>query len=400
MTWSPTTEIVERNWALLHDLLETASAPRPERTVVEREIGDFYAAGMDENRIEEQAFKPIEPDLQKIAALKSKDDLPELLADLHERGIGGFFDASVDADARRSDIYAVSFSQGGLGLPDRDYYFGKQFAKEREAYAKHIAKMFTLLGDPAEAIPNQVKKVLEIETALAKASRKLEDLEDPITNYHKLTLAILEKGAPPFVWSRYLAASHAAKTETVIVGQPEFLQAMNALLKTCPLEDLKTYLRWHVLTSAAPFLHEAAVKEDFAFFGTILRGQPQIDPRWKRITRRIDSELGEALGEIYVAHYFTPEARDRAEEMVNNLKAVYHDRLAKVPWMTEGPANRRWRSSSASRARSARPRSFATTPPSKSSGTISWATWSAPRSSNRGARWRASANRSIAANGA
>jgi putative endopeptidase len=290
---------------------------------------------MDEARIEALGFSPIQPDLQKIEALQSKSDLPELLANLHERGIGGFFDASVDADARRSDQYAVSFAQGGLGLPDRDYYFAERFAKERAAYEKHMAKMFALLGDPAEAVSAEVKSVLAIETALAKASRKLEDLADPITNYHKLTLENLEKRNPPFLWTRYLAASHAAKTETAIFGQPEFFQALDAVLKTHPLEELKAYLRWHVLIAAAPLLHQAAVNESFAFFGTILNGQPQIEPRWKRITRRIDEGLGEALGEVYVAHYFPQEARTRAQEMVEDLKAVYHDRLGKVPWMTE-----------------------------------------------------------------
>jgi len=335
VTWGPTTALIERNHALLRDLLEKASEDRADRTPIEREVGDFYAAAIDEKRAEELAFKPIEADLAKIAALKSKDELPELLADFHERGIGGFFDASVDADARKSDTYALIFSQGGLGLPDRDYYFSDHFAKERAAYKKHIGKMFGLLGDSAKTAAAEVKAATEIETALAKASRKLEDLTDPIANYHKLTLADFQKSMPSFSMERYLAAAHAAKTESVIVGQPEFFKALETVLKTRSLDDLKMYLRWHLLTAAAPLLHDAAAKESFAFFGTTLNGQPQIDPRWKRVIRRVDEGLGEALGQIYIEHYFPAEAQQRMEDLVNNIKAVYHDRLAKVPWMTE-----------------------------------------------------------------
>ncbi len=335
VTWSPTVALIERNWALLRQLLEAASPEKAERSQIEREVGDFYTAGMDEKRIESLAFKPIEGDLAKIAALKSKDELPELIADFHERGIGSFFDASVDADARKSDTYALSFSQGGISLPERDYYVADRFAKERAAYKKHIAKMFGLLGDSEKDAAAEVKAVMEIETALAKASRKLEDLTDPVANYHKLSVADFQKTIPIFALDRYLTAAHAAKTDAVVVGQPEFFTALQTLLKTRSLDDLKLYLRWHVLTAAAPMLHDAAAKESFAFFGTALNGQPELDPRWKRVTRRIDEGIGEALGQLYVEHYFPPESQKRMEELVGNVREVYHDRLSKVPWMTE-----------------------------------------------------------------
>ncbi len=335
VSWSPTTILIERNLKLLKEILENASADKPDRSPIEREIGDFYAAAMDEKHIEELGFQAIAPDLAKIDGLKSKDELPELLADLHEHGVGAFFDASVDADARKSDTYALSFTQGGIGLPDRDYYFDKKFAKERAAYNLHIGKMLALQGKDAKAGAADAKVIVAIETALAKASRKLEDLSDPIANYHKVTLADFQKSTPAFAWDRYLTAVGAPKMESVIIGQPEFFQALQTLLDKTSLDDIKTYLRWHLLVGTAPLLHEAAAQESFAFFGTTLTGQPKLDDRWKRVIRRVDEGLGEALGQIYVERFFPAEAKKRMDEMVNNLKAVYHDRLSKVPWMQE-----------------------------------------------------------------
>jgi putative endopeptidase len=333
-TWGLSNELIELNRARLREILEKCAEPRADRTPVEKEVGDFFAAAMDTARVEKLGLEPIKPLLEKIEGLKSKDELPTLLAELHERGYGGLFEAYVSPDARNSSIYALEFDQGGLGLPDRDYYFEPQFAKEREAYHTHLAKMQTLTG-AAGAIPAQVKSVFTLETAMAKASRKTEDLQDPIENYHKLTLAELTKLTPAFDWQKYLAAAHAAPLETVIVGQPEFFQALNGLLKEVSLDDWKTYLRFNVIEGAAPMLTEALEQEHFAFHGTVLNGQPQIDARWKRATRRVDHGLGEALGKLYMERYFTDRARQRMDELVKNLEEVYRDHLAKEPWMSE-----------------------------------------------------------------
>ncbi len=335
VTWGPTPELVLRNWTLLRQLLEKASEEQGARTEIEREVGDFYASAMAEKRAEELGTKPLDPDLAKIAALTSKTALAGLLGDFHQHGIGGFFSASVDADARNSDRYALSLTQGGLTLPDRDYYFAPRFAKERVEYERHIVKLLGIAGTPADGAATSAKVILRIEAALAKPSRKLEDLSDPITNYHKLTKAELQKLTPSFDWEKYFSALETATPDTAIVGQPEFFQGLEAVLKKYSMADIQTYLRWHLLTEAAPLLNEAAAAESFAFFGTVLSGQPKIQPRWKRATRRIDECLGEALGEIYIEHYFPPAAGERMDEMVSNIKSVYHDRLAKVPWMTE-----------------------------------------------------------------
>jgi putative endopeptidase len=335
VTWSPTTELTERNLALLKDLLEKVAADRPDRTAGERQVGDCYAAAMDEKRIEELAAQPIASALEKIAALASKTNLGKLVADLHERGVGGLFSDSVGPDEKQSDVYAYTLAQGGLGLPDRDYYLDAQFAKERVAYRAHLLRIHALLGTaPAEA-ERQAKSVLAIETALAKGSRKLEETTDPLANYHRVTLEELRALTPSFDWDAYLAGSHAAKLESVVVGQPEFFQALEKALGAFAVQDWQAYLRWHLLIEASPLLHEAMAQESFAFYGTELNGQPKLDARWKRSIRRVDSALGESLGQLYAARHFPPGTAEKAAEMVKNVEAVFRDRLAKVPWMTE-----------------------------------------------------------------
>ncbi len=335
VTWSPTTELAELNAARLRELLEKCAEPRADRTPIEKLVGDFYAAAIDGERAEKLKFDPIKPELEKIAALKSKEDLGALAGELHESGVRAFFEAYVAPDSRQSTIYALCFDQGGLGLPDRDYYFEAQFEKERTGYQAHIGKMLTLLGTPEAEVAGTVKAVFTVETALAKGSRKLEETTDPVENYHKLTIAELEKLAPNFAWKRYMAASHSESVETVIVGQPEYLGSLSAALQEVSLDDWKSYLRWHLLIATSPLLHSAAEAENFAFYGTVLNGQPKLDPRWKRSTRRVDGEIGEALGKLYMEHYFNETARQRVAEMVADLEAVYREHLSKVPWMTE-----------------------------------------------------------------
>ncbi|MDB6173382.1 MAG: Neprilysin [Chthoniobacteraceae bacterium] len=336
VTWSPTARLIERNAFLVREILESCStAPKEGGDPVSRQLGDFYASAMETERIEKLGFEPIAADLKRIAGISSREEFSTLLADFHSRGIDALFDASVSADERNSGIYAFQLGQGGIGLPERDYYLEKKFAKDLEGYRAHIARMLKLLGEDEKTIAHDVKAILGIETALARASKKLEDLEDPISNYHKLTLQELGTLTPSINWPQYLEGAHAAKLDYVLVGQPEFFKAASALLKNRPLDELKSYLRWHVLVANAPLLHEAAEKESFSFYGTVLRGQPKMLPRWKRAARRVDESLGEALGKIYVDRHFPALARERMNEMVKNIEAVYHDRLTKVPWMSE-----------------------------------------------------------------
>jgi putative endopeptidase len=345
--WASFTELAERNWFLIHEILgQTSNGSAPEHSP-RREVGDFFASAMDTNRIEQLAFKPVTADLNRINQIESTKDLFALLADFHKRGIGGIFGTSFGPDAKNSSIYAFHLRQGGLSLPDRDYYLKESFAETRDKYREHLTKMFTLAGESKEDASAHAATVLDLETALARACRTRVELRDAEKNYNKFKTADLITTNQAILWTVYFSESglspdasssgqDAVRVPYEIVGQPEFFTAVDKLVRDRPLSDWKTYLRWHLLHGAAPYLHRAVEDENFAFFGKVLTGQPDQEPRWKRSAKVIDSHIGEALGQLYVEKYFPPEARARMNELVENLKAVFHDRLQHLDWMTEG----------------------------------------------------------------
>jgi len=325
--WGPWQILEERVWHQLREILEKPGRP----------VADFYASGLDTATRNRLGFQPIADDLTRIVGLKETSELAPLLAALHGRGSGVLFAADVSPDAKHSAIYALDLwqSNDALGLPDRDYYLTKALAREREAYRAHIVKMLVLTGDSAKSAAQQAEKIIRLETALAKLSRPRQDLQDSLKNYTKLTVAGLTKAAPNFAWAEYFKALGAGAPETVIVGQPEYLTGVSKLLKSEPLADWKIYLRWHVISDAASYLHEAADREHFAFYGTKLNGQPEQAPLWRRATRVVDDHLGEALGQLYCAKHFPPESKTRVEAMVVNFHAAFRERLAKVAWMSD-----------------------------------------------------------------
>jgi putative endopeptidase len=334
--WSGFEELQERNWRLVREILEVSALQKgPTTNPARLQVGDFYASAMDTNRIEKLGFKPIASDLKRIDRLKSTTALFELLGDFHERGIGAFFGAGVSPDAKNSSVYAFELSQGGLGLPDRDYYLKDDFAKQREDYRAHITTLLTLLGEKPADASTHAALVLDLETALARVSRTRVDLRDPNANYNKFAVADLVAKNPSLAWPRYLEAGGIGKLQSLIVGQPEFFAALDKLVQERPLGDWKVYLRWHLVRSTAPFLHEAAEKENFAFYSTKLRGQPEPEPRWQRAAHVIDGSIGEALGRIYVEKYFPPTARARMNELIGNIRDVFRDRLKKLEWMSD-----------------------------------------------------------------
>ncbi|HWX21231.1 MAG TPA: M13 family metallopeptidase [Candidatus Binatia bacterium] len=333
--WGAFMELQERNWYLIHQILDDALASKPQTNSPTQKVADFFRSAMDTNRIEGLSFKPLQPDLKRIENLKGAEDLLRLLADFHARGIDAGFNRSASPDAKNSEVYAFYLGQGGLGLPDRDYYLTERFAKQREAYAAHVAKMFTLLGEAPDAAKTHAATVLELETALAKASKSRVELRDPIANYHKFTVADIVRDYPDAPLPVYLAAADLGNLSEVIIRQPEFFKALYALATQRPLADWKVYLRWHLLRGTAPYLHAAAEEESFAFYGKVLREQQVQEPRWQRAARVIDGEIGEALGQLFVERNFPPAARARMLELVQNLKAVFHDRLQKADWMTD-----------------------------------------------------------------
>jgi putative endopeptidase len=336
--WASFSELAERNWYLIHGILESAasqSAALPANSP-RREVGDFYASVMDTNRIEDLGLKPLAGDMQAIDQIKTTQGLLALLADFHQRGISGIFDVGFGPDEKNSSIYAVELGQSGLSLPDRDYYLKENFADKLKKYHDHITTMFTLAGDPAAVAGSNADTVIALETELAKASRTRVELRDPEKNYNKFTPGDLAAKTPALAWNVYFTARDMAAPDYEIVGQPEFFTAVNQLLQDRPLADWKTYLRWHLLHASAPYLPAAFEVENFNFYGRVLSGQPQQEPRWKRAAHILDGTIGEALGQLYVEQYYPPEARARMNDLVENLKSVFHDRLEKVSWMTEG----------------------------------------------------------------
>ncbi len=334
--WAAFSELAERNWYLIHEILDDAANQKTAAatTASQRQVGDFYASAMDTNRIEKLGLKPIADDLKKIDRLKSAKDLFALLADFHQRGIGGIFGMGFGADAKNSAIYAVELSQGGLSLPDRDYYLKESFADKLKGYHEHLTKMFVLLGEKPAVAEADAATVIALETELAKASRARVDLRDPNKNYNKFTSKELVSKMPAFVWAVYFADRNLVMPAYEIVGQPEFFDAVNKMVQDRPMSDWKVYLRWHLLHGSAAYLPSAFEQESFNFYGKALSGQQEQEPRWKRSAHVIDGSIGEALGQLYVEKYFPPAARARMNELVENIQAVFHDRLEKVPWMT------------------------------------------------------------------
>ena len=331
--WSGFDELQQLNWNQIHGVLESAaSATAPSATV--RQVGDFYAAAMDTNRIESLRFAPIEPTLQRIDRIETFTDLFRELASLHVADVSGLFATDVEADAKNSGFYALKVRQGGLGLPDRDYYLSEGFATQRAAYQQHIIRMLKLLGDSDEVATNAAVRIVALETELAKASKSRVELRDPQANYNPFQINELVAATPHLEWGTYLESLGLPKLDRLIVGQTNFLTALDHLITSHPVSDWKVYLRWHTLSASASRLHSEVDREHFAFYGTTLLGQPQQEPRWQRAAKQTDAAIGEALGSLYVEKYFPSGAKRRMEELVANLRTVFHERLEKAPWMS------------------------------------------------------------------
>ena len=338
--WGTFTQLADKNQKNVRQVLEDAAAATGASGSNEQKIGDFYAACMDTDAIDAAGIKPVEHELARIALLKSTDDLQVEVARLQREGVGVLFRFNSAQDAKDSTQVIGSANQGGLGLPERDYYLREDDTskKLREAYLSHVEKMFELLGDSAEKSSLEAAAVLSIETSLATASMKNTDLRDPQKTYHKMPLADLKALTPDFSWESYFKLQGQPQLREINVGQPEFFTAIDEQLKSTSLDYWKTYLRWHLVNAAAPGLPAAFVNEDFEFRGKTLTGAKEIQPRWKRCAQATDRALGEAVGQVYVKKYFPPEAKARALEMVHNLIAALHDDLQTLPWM--GPETR------------------------------------------------------------
>jgi endothelin-converting enzyme/putative endopeptidase len=306
--WDVYAKLTHDNERLLWGILENAAKPSPDRSSVEREIGDFFYACMDEGGVEKAGADPLKPDLAAISALRSLDDLTAFVAHEHLGAAGGsmLFGFGSNQDFGDSSRVIGFAAAGGLGLPDRDYYT-KTEAKSREIrekYIQHVEKMFRLLGDSAPLATAHAKTVMEIETALAKASLTRVEQRDPYKLYHRMSPAELQALTPFLKWSLYFKASGAPEIATINVTEPEFFKELQTLLKTRSLADWKTYLRWHLVHSVAPYLSSAIVQANFDFYGKTLRGVKEMQPRWRRCVQYVDRDLGEALGQVFVEKAF------------------------------------------------------------------------------------------------
>ena len=334
--WGTFEELAQKNQTVLRGILESAASDKNAKPgSLEQKIGDFYSSCMDEAKIEAAGVKPLEPEFKRINAIKDLEGLQDEIARMHNTGVRGFFIFGAAQDFKKSTDVIAQAVQGGLALPDRDYYTKDDDRSKqiRDEYLKHVTKMLELAGDPAEKAAGEAKTVLTIETTLAQASKTRIERRDPEANYHKLQLAEVKDLTPHLNWSRYLAARGVPTVEVINVGQPEFFKTVDKMLESVPLEDLKTYVRWHWLNSTASVLSSAFEQEDFNFNGRVLSGTKEMQPRWKRCVQATDNTLGQALGQVYVQKTFSPEAKARAQNMVMNLIAALHEDLSTLQWM-------------------------------------------------------------------
>ncbi len=321
-------------WSLL---LEAGNKPSG-RTPNEQKIGDMFASCMDEAAVTAAAAKPVQPLLDNIAALKSVNDLPVLLARLH-LGLSGdsmLFDFGANQDFSDSSRVIAFASAGGLGLPDRDYYT-KDDAKSveiRQKYVAHIAHLLHLSGDTDAAAQAGAQAILRLETAHAKATLTRVEQRDPYKLLHRMSAAELRSLTPSFNWDAYFRALGQQPGKVINVTQPAFFTELDKQLKTASLGDLKTYLRWHALHAKAATLSPAFVDADFDFYSKTLRGTPSIRPRWKRCVQIVDRLMGEALGEVFVSKTFTPETRARTVAMTQGIEDAMKQEIDALDWMS------------------------------------------------------------------
>jgi len=338
-SWGTYGKLEDENRAQLRTILEEAARTNGSQDAVTQKIGDYYASCVDETTIEKLGAKPLVPELDRIAGLKSKQDLAEYIATAQFPpslyGGGTLFTFRSNQDYKDSTQVIAEADQGGLGLPDRDYYLKDDPKSEelRKAYLAHVAKMFELMGDKPTDAATEAATVMRIETALAKGQMTRVERRDPPNLYHKMKVEELQKLAPSFGWNTYFAKTGVRSLETLNVVTPDYFHVMNEEIEKEGLADWKTYLRWHAAHDAASDLSAAFVKEHFDFYGKTLRGREELPPRWKRCTNDVDNDLGEALGQAYVAKYFSPEAKQAALKMVQEIEAAMLREIQALPWM-------------------------------------------------------------------
>jgi putative endopeptidase len=334
-TWGRFNELQERGEYIVRDILEKAAAKSEGRTPYEQKIGDYYASCMDESAIEKAGTKTLDHDFQSIDGLKSKADLSKEAMRLHREGTDVLFSFGSDPDFKNASQIIAEVDQGGLGLPDRDYYFkdDPKSVELRQKYVEHVQKMFELLGDAPAKATAEAKVVMDIETGLAKGALDQTNRRDPQKIYHKLSNQELAALSPSFNWNVYFDGVGAPKFDSLNVAEPDFVKQMQTVVDAHSLDDWKTYLRWHVVHDNAPVLPSAFVSENFNFFSKTMQGTKELRPRWKRCVGYANGDLGEAIGQIYVQQTFGAQGKERTLAMVDALEKALGDDIKSLPWM-------------------------------------------------------------------
>jgi putative endopeptidase len=334
--WGRFDELAERNREILRGILEQAAVSDQSRPLLEQKIGDYYASCMDETAVERASRKALQPELDRIRNMHDLSDLGAVVARLHALGAGVLFHFSAGPDMKDSMRVIANLNQGGLGLPDRDYYLrtDTKSVELRRQYQAHVAAMFQLLGESAVASGRKAQAVMNLETALAKASLDRVARRDPLRQYHKLTRQDLADLAPEFPWSSFFAAANVPAFESLNLGSPEFVSTVGASIQCTAIDALKDYFTWHLVHAAAPMLGGAFENETFAFFSKILNGVREMRPRWKRCADSTDTYLGEALGKKYVERTFGAQGKERTLEMVQALEKALAKDISELAWMT------------------------------------------------------------------
>ncbi|ANE49240.1 M13 family metallopeptidase [Flavisolibacter tropicus] len=335
-SWGIGNLVIEENLKRLRDISEKAAEAKAAKGSAEQKIGDYWATAMDSSKIEQQGLKPLQPYLDKIAAIKDVPSLVATVAELKSIGSSTLFSDYITQDDKNSDVMAYKLMQGGIGLPEREYYFKTDSATVaiRSAYTNYITRILTLSGEDSTKAAKDAQDILALETTLAKSSRKLEDLRDPYKNYNKMAIADLGKMSSNINWTQFLSISGVKNIDSAIVGQPEFFKALNTVLTTTSIEVWKSDLRFNLISDFSGSLPDAYGQASFNF-SKLLSGAKERLPRWKRVIRAEEASMGELLGKLYVKEFFNETAKKRYSDMVEAIRGALKDRISQLEWMSD-----------------------------------------------------------------
>lgn len=335
--WGSFELLQERNNAVLRQIVETAGSKNAPKGSLVQKIGSFYKSGMDSVRIEKAGVAPISSILINISRINNKKDLYNMISFFHLKIANPYFNFGGEADAQNSKMVIGWLVQGGLGLPDRDYYVNTdaRSVEVRERYQKYVRRMFVLAGTEYTEATKYAETIMRLEKQMAEASMTRVELRDPVKTFNKMSLAKLSEIAPNFDWENYFSAMGVKDPGDLNVAQPEFFKKISQMMKEVSLEDWKVYLKWNLINSSADYLSSNFVNEKFEFFGKFLNGSKELQPRWKRVLNNANTYLGEALGQLYVKDNFPPSSKERAQNIVKNLLSAMRERILALDWMGE-----------------------------------------------------------------